>query len=80
MGTNNKQSNNKSLAETIAKINSESLENQKNNLIEKFENWLWKNFTESQRTGDYDYGKPYISSNFDTYEEMMEDFHKTMEK
>ena len=46
---------------------------------EKCMDWLFDSFTNNQRDGDYDYGQPYISSAFDTIEEMLDDYRKTME-
>ena len=47
--------------------------------IEKVKDWLFENFSEWTRDGDYDYGKPYLESRFDTLEEMIDDFDKKME-
>ena len=46
--------------------------------IEKVKEWLFENFSEWTRDDDYDYGKPYLVSRFDTLEEMIDDFDKTM--
>lgn len=46
--------------------------------IEKVKDWLFENFSEWTRDGDYDYGKPYLESRFDTLEDMIDDFDKTM--
>lgn len=48
--------------------------------IEKVKQWLFDNFYEMERDGDYDYGQPYIECVFDTLAEMMDDFDKTMEE
>ena len=48
--------------------------------IEKVKQWLIDSFYEMERDGDYDYGQPYIECVFDTFEEMMNDFDKTMEE
>lgn len=51
--------------------------------LEKVEEWLHKNFYESYNLniyGKYDLDEPYITSSFDTINEMFEDFHKTMEE
>lgn len=51
--------------------------------LEKVKEWLYKNFYESYNLNDYgkyDLDEPYITSSFDTIDEMIEDFHKTMEK
>lgn len=45
---------------------------------EKVMDWLFHNFVELKRDGDYDWGQPYIESVFDTYEDMMDDFCKNM--
>lgn len=51
--------------------------------LEKVEEWLYKNFYESYNLNDYgkyDLDEPYITSSFDTIDEMIEDFRKTMEE
>lgn len=46
--------------------------------IDKVKEWLFENFSEWTSDGDYDYGKPYLVSRFDTLEDMINDFDKTM--
>lgn len=46
---------------------------------EKVKDWLFENFSEWTSDSDYDYGKPYLVSRFDTLEEMVNDFDKKME-
>lgn len=46
--------------------------------IEKVKQWLFDSFYEMERDGDYDYGQPYIECVFDTFNEMMDDFDKTI--
>lgn len=46
---------------------------------EKVKDWLFENFSEWTSDSDYDYGKPYLVSRFDTLEEMIDDFDKKME-
>ena len=51
--------------------------------LEKVEEWLYKNFYESYNLnnyGTYDLDKPYITSLFDTINEMFDDLRKTMEE
>ena len=51
--------------------------------LEKVEEWLYKNFYESYNLndyGNYDLDEPYISSFFNTINEMFDDFRKTMEE
>lgn len=51
--------------------------------LEKVKEWLYKNFYESYNLNDYgkyDLDEPYITSSFDTIDEMIEDFRKTMEE
>lgn len=51
--------------------------------LEKVEEWLYKNFYESYNLNDYgtyDLDKPYITSLFDTINEMFDDLRKTMEE
>ena len=51
--------------------------------LDKVEEWLYKNFYESyslNNCGVYELDKPYITSSFDTINEMFEDFRKTMEE
>lgn len=50
--------------------------------LDKVEEWLYKNFYESynlNNCGVYELDKPYITSSFDTINEMFEDFRKAME-
>ena len=49
-------------------------------LIEKFKDWLFDHFVEDTYDGDYNYGKPYIYSSFDTIEEMMSSLDKAMKE
>ena len=59
------------------------LEYQKQKFIEKVEEWLYKNFYESYNLNDYgkyDLDEPYITSSFDTINEMFDDLRKTMEE
>lgn len=46
---------------------------------EKCMDWLFDNFSENEHDGDYNYGQPYISSAFDTREEMLDSYRKVME-
>ena len=51
--------------------------------LDKVEEWLYKNFYESYNLnnyGVYELDKPYITSSFDTINEMFEDFRKAMEE
>ncbi len=51
--------------------------------LEKVEEWLYKNFYESYNLNDcgkYDLDEPYITSSFDTINEMFDDLCKTMEE
>ena len=51
--------------------------------LEKVEEWLYKNFYESYNLNDYgkyDLDEPYITSSFDTINEMFDDLRKTMEE
>ena len=46
---------------------------------EKCMDWLFDNFYEDERDGDYDYGQPYIVCTLDTMGQLLENFEKTME-
>lgn len=51
--------------------------------LEKVEEWLTKNFHETfylNSYGMYDFDEPYVTSSFDTINEMFDDFHKVMEE
>ena len=51
--------------------------------LEKVEEWLYKNFYESYNLNDYgkyDLDEPYITSSFNTINEMFDDLRKTMEE
>ena len=48
--------------------------------VDKVWEWLYDNFSTSERDGDYDYGQEYVSCAFDNVSEMYDDFMKTMEK
>lgn len=51
--------------------------------LEKVEEWLYKNFYESYNLndyGNYDLDEPYITSSFDTINEMFDDLRKTIEE
>lgn len=49
-----------------------------NDMVEKFQDWLFATFYEDEHDGDYDYGKPYIVCKFDTFEDMLKDLSKKM--
>ena len=48
--------------------------------VDKVKDWLYINFTETYRDGDYDYGKPYIISSFDTLTEMFDSFNELIKE
>ena len=48
--------------------------------VDKVKEWLYINFTETYRDGDYDYGKPYIISSFDTLTEMFDSFNELIKE
>lgn len=48
--------------------------------VDKVKDWLYINFTETYRDGDYDYGQPYIISSFDTLTEMFDSFNELIKE
>lgn len=48
--------------------------------VDKVKNWLFDNFSEWERDGDYNYGQPYMECAFDTFKEMLDSFDKLIEE
>lgn len=48
--------------------------------VDKVKDWLFDNFSEWERDGDYNYGQPYMECAFDTFKEMLESFDKLIEE
>ena len=48
--------------------------------VDKVKEWLFDNFSEWERDGDYDYGQPYIECAFDTLTEMLDSFDELVKE